>query len=45
MGRFVYRTKYTYPDYKLKAEFSVGTFIENEWKFGEVACVDRVFYR
>ena len=45
MGRFVYRTKYTYPDYKLKSEFYVGTFGENDWQLGEVACVDRVFYR
>lgn len=45
MGRFVYRTKYTYPDYKLKSEFNVGTFGENDWKLGETACVDRCYYR
>ena len=45
MGRFVYRTKYTYPDYKLKSEFTVGTFGENEWKLGETACVDRCYCR
>ena len=45
MSKLVYRTKYTYPDYKLKPEFYVGTFGENDWQLGEVACVDRVFYR
>ena len=45
MGRFVYRTKYKYPDYKLKSEFTVGTYGENEWKLGETACVDRCYYR
>ena len=45
MGRFVYHTKYQYPDYKLKSEFYVGTFGEYEWQKGEIACVDRVFYR
>ncbi len=41
----VYDTKYNYPDYKLKTEFRVGTYSENEWKLGEIACVDRYFYR
>lgn len=41
----IYPTKYTYPDYKLKAEFTVGTYSENDWKFGESACVSRCFYR
>lgn len=45
MGRFVYHTKYQYPDYKLKMEFGVGTFSENEWKLGETACVSRCYYR
>jgi hypothetical protein len=45
MGHFVYRTNHKYPDYKLKHEFSVGTFGENDWKLGEIACVDRYYYR
>ena len=45
MSKLVYHTKYQYPDYKLKPEFYVGTFGENDWRLGEVACVDRVFYR
>ena len=36
--------KYNYPNYKLKVEFTVGTFGENQWGFGECACVDRAFY-
>lgn len=36
--------KYNYPNYKLKVEFTVGTFGENQWRFGECACVDRAFY-
>lgn len=36
--------KFDYPKYQLKSEFTVGTFSENEWKLGECACVDRVFY-
>lgn len=35
---------YTYPNYKLKYEFTPGTYSENEWQLGEVACVDRAFY-
>lgn len=45
MGRFVYHTKYKYPEYKLKSEFQVGTYSENDWQLGEVACVDRCYYR
>ena len=45
MGRFVYDTKYSYPDYKLKLEFYVGTFSEDDWKLGESACVDQCYYR
>ena len=45
MGKFVYDTKYQYPNYKLKSEFTVGTFSENDWKLGESACVDRAYYR
>lgn len=40
----VYKTKYKYPDYKLKPEFTVGTWGEKEWAFGEIACVDRWFF-
>ena len=29
MSKLVYRTKYNYPDYKMKTEFYVGTFSEN----------------
>lgn len=36
--------KYEYPNYKLKMEFTPGTWGENEWELGEVACVDRAFY-
>ena len=36
--------KYEYPNYKLKAEFTCGTYSENQWEFGETACVDRLFY-
>ena len=36
--------KYNYPNYKLKVEFTVGTFGENQWKLGECACVDRLLY-
>lgn len=36
--------KYEYPKYKLKMEFTPGTWGENDWKLGEQACVDRVFY-
>lgn len=45
MGRFVYPTAYDYPNYKLKPEFYVGTFSEDEWKLGEVSCVDRCYYQ
>ena len=36
--------KYKYPDYKLKMEFTPGTFGENDWRLGESACVDRAYY-
>lgn len=36
--------KYIYPDYELKAEFTPGTWGENQWELGESACVDRTFY-
>lgn len=36
--------KYTFPSYKTKAEFTPGTFSENEWNPGENSCVERVFY-
>ena len=36
--------KYNYPNYKLKVEFTVGTYGENQWGLGECACVDRAFY-
>ena len=36
--------KYEYPIYKRKPEFTPGTFRENDWRFGEVACVDRAYY-
>ena len=36
--------KYNYPNHKLKVEFTVGTFGENQWELGECACVDRAFY-
>lgn len=36
--------KYEYPKYKLKVEFTPGTWGENDWQLGEIACVDRVFY-
>lgn len=36
--------KYDYPKYKLKMEFTPGTWSENDWGLGEVACVDRAFY-
>lgn len=36
--------KYDYPKYKLKMEFTPGTWGENEWKLGEQSCVDRAFY-
>lgn len=36
--------KYNYPNYKLKAEFTPGTWGENDWELGEQACVDRAFY-
>lgn len=36
--------KYNYPKYKLKMEFTPGTWGENDWKLGEQACVDRAFY-
>lgn len=36
--------KYDYPSYKLKSEFTPGTWGENDWQLGESACVDRAFY-
>ena len=45
MAKLVYHTTYQYPDYNLKSEFRVGTYGENEWKLGEIACVDRCYYR
>ena len=36
--------KYDYPKYKLKMEFTPGTWGENDWELGEQACVDRSFY-
>lgn len=36
--------KYDYPNYKLKAEFTPGTWSENQLDYGESACVDRAFY-
>lgn len=36
--------KYEYPNYKLKMEYTPGTFGENNWNLGEMACVDRAFY-
>lgn len=36
--------KYSYPKYKLKQDFTPGTWSENDWKLGEAACVDRAFY-
>lgn len=36
--------KYIYPDHKLKAEFTPGTWGENQWCLGESACVSRSFY-
>lgn len=36
--------KHNYPNYKLKMEFTPGTWGENDWELGEVACVDRAFY-
>lgn len=37
--------KYTYPNYPRKIEFTPGTWGENDWQPGEVACVNRTFYR
>lgn len=36
--------KYNFPNYKLKMEFTVGTWGELDWELGESACVDRYFY-
>lgn len=36
--------KYEYPNYKLKSEYTTGTWGENDWELGEIACVDRAFY-
>ena len=36
--------KYTYPNYKLKMEFTPGTWSENDWELGESACVNQAFY-
>ena len=36
--------KYEYPKYKLKSEFTPGTWGENDWALGEESCVDRTFY-
>ena len=36
--------KYDYPKYKLKMEFTPGTYGESDWELGEVACVNRAFY-
>ena len=36
--------KYEYPNYKLKVEFTPGTWGENQWDYGEMACVSRSFY-
>lgn len=36
--------KYSFPEHKLKMEFTVGTYGENDWELGEVNCVDRHYY-
>ena len=36
--------RFEYPKYKLKMEFYLGTFGENDWELGETACVDRTCY-
>lgn len=36
--------KYDYPKYKLKMEFTPGTWGENDWEYGEQSCVDRAYY-
>lgn len=36
--------QYEYPNYKLKMEFTPGTWGENDWELGECACVDCAFY-
>ena len=40
----IYPTKYEYPNYDLKRDFTPGTFSENEWMLGETACVERCYY-
>ena len=35
---------HTFPAYPLKVEFTPGTWGENDWKLGEIACVSRAFY-
>lgn len=36
--------QYQYPKYLLKSEFTPGTWGENDWNLGEIACVDRAYY-
>lgn len=36
--------KYDFPKYKLKSEYTQGTWGEYDWKLGETACVDRAYY-
>lgn len=36
--------KYDFPKYKLKMEFTPGTWGENDWEPGEQACVEQLFY-
>lgn len=36
--------KHSFPDYKLKSEFTPGTWGENDWALGETACVSRAYY-
>lgn len=36
--------KYSYPNYQTKPSFTPGTWGENQWKLGEIACTDRCFY-
>ena len=38
------KMKNEYPNYKLKCEFTPGTWGENQWGLGEKNCVDRAFY-
>lgn len=36
--------KYSFPQYKLKSEYTPGTWGEMDWELGEIACVDRCYY-